>query len=356
MLIRDLNPLGSSTRTWLLTDEATRSALIVDPVERHLAHYLDQVFRSGVDPVAVVDTHTHGDHVSGAPGLAARLGIPLVMHHQAPRGCVDRRVRHSEVIDVGNLPVRVLTTPGHTYDSISLAVEDALLAGDLLTLGPRGHGDEGCADVEAFADSIHMLEALSPATRVFGTHDAAGARPEPLLVALARAVASYEPTARASGASRMGTGVVAPTDGATFTFLRANSSCDSRARQSGASQSPAPTDPARLSPKDLAAALDSVSPPHVVDVRSPAEFHDDGLGSIPGSLLVPLDHLEAEAPNLRALGTPIVVSCRATLRSALGASILQRSGLASVSVLEGGILAWRAEGFEVDRGDASTFT
>ena len=271
------------------------------------------------------------------------------MHHQAPRGCVDRRVRHGDVIDVGTLGVRVLTTPGHTYDSISLAVEDALLAGDLLTLGPHGHGDEVCADVDAFADSLHMLEALSPATRVFGTHDAPGARPEPLIIALSRVSTLNLTAGHDSGASRMGTGFTAPTDSATFGFLRANSSCDAGAGGTEASEpSAAGAEVTRVSAAELATALGSAAPPHVLDVRSAAEFREDPLGSIPGSLQVPLDRLEAEAGTLRALGRPIVVSCRATVRSVLGATVLQRLGISSVSVLEGGILAWAAGGFPVE--------
>jgi sulfur dioxygenase len=348
MLLRDINPLGSPTRTWLLVDETTRRALIVDPVEQHVAHYLDHLGRNGFELVAVVDSHTHADHLSAGSELATRLGVPLVMHHQAPRGCVDRRVHHGDVIEVGSLQVRVLATPGHTFDSISLAAEDVLLAGDLLSLGPRGHGDEVCADAAAFADSVHLLESLSPATRVFGTHDAPGARPEPLLTALARSLASNEVPGPASDASRMGNGFVAPAERSTFEVLRANSSCASRVSNSNSPASDAHTGFHRVSAGELALALDSSTPPYVVDVRSPGEFHDDGLGHIPGALLVPLDHLEAEAENLRALGRPIVVSCRATVRSVLGASILASLGLDSVSVLEGGILAWASEGHPIE--------
>jgi glyoxylase-like metal-dependent hydrolase (beta-lactamase superfamily II)/rhodanese-related sulfurtransferase len=347
MVIHDINPLGASTRTWLLVDDPTRQALIVDPVHQHLIHYVDYLGRNGLELAAIVDTHTHADHVSGASELSIRLGVPLVMHHQAPRACVNRRVHHGDEIDVGSLTLRVLTTPGHTYDSLSLAVEDVLVTGDLMNLGPRGHGDEVCADVGAFADSLRMLESLSAVTRVFGTHDAPGARPEPLLTALARAGALNQSADPEVAASRMGTGFVAPTDGATFDFLRANSSCDSTGADSASHPSQQRAAFERKSPSELAAALQSTVPPHVVDVRSPAEYYDDGLGSIPGSLLVPLEHLEAEADNLRALGTPIVVSCRSMVRSVLGAGVLETLGLRSVSVLEGGILAWASEGYPV---------
>lgn len=348
MLISDLNPLGSRTRTWLLVDDSTRQALIVDPIDRYVVHYIDHLGRKGFDLVAVVDTHTHADHVSGASELASRLGVPLVMHHQAPRGCVNRRVHHDDVIEVGELQVRVLSTPGHTYDSISLAVGDVLLAGDLLTAGPWGHGDEVCGDRSAFEDSLCMLERLSPATRVYGNHDAPGSRPEPLGAALARACTSMLAPRPAVLASRMGNDFVAPTDSATFNFLRANSSCDPLVSEAGSSTSHEPAGFKRLAPGELAAALESPTPPHVVDVRSPAEYHEDGLGSIPGALLVPLDHLEAEADNLKALGTPIVLSCRSTVRSVLGAGVLERLGIQEVSILEGGILAWASEGRPVD--------
>lgn len=348
MELHDLNPAQAPTRAWLLVDEPTGKALLVDPALDHVSRYIDYVTANRLQLVAVVDTHTHADHFSGASEVSVRLGTVLAMHHQAPRGCVDRRLRHGDLIEVGATTVSVLATPGHTQDSISLQAGDLLLAGDLLGVGSRGHGGEGCADDDALQDSLRILERLDPTTRVYCTHDRAQAGPQPLLTALARMVNPVCDSRSRVRSSRMGTGFTPPSDHRTQEILRSNTSCAPRLALATGKALGDTVTPERITAAQLAAQLGSAERPQVIDVRSPAEFEEDGLGRIPDSLLVPLNHIEAEAENLRLLGGAIVVSCRSTTRSMLGAQLLQRAGLEGVRVLEGGILAWRAQGLPVE--------
>lgn len=82
----------------------------------------------------------------------------------------------------------------------------------------------------------------------------------------------------------------------------------------------------------------------VVDVRSPAEFHE---GHIPGALLLPLDHLLAELPTLQTIETPLVLACDDGLRAREAESRLAAAGLLA-HVLEGGLAAWRAKSLPVE--------
>ncbi|MCC6525459.1 MAG: rhodanese-like domain-containing protein [Polyangiaceae bacterium] len=104
----------------------------------------------------------------------------------------------------------------------------------------------------------------------------------------------------------------------------------------------------RLTPTELAEALVGPRPPTVIDVRTLDEFFDDPLGRVPGALVVPLPHLAAEAETLRALGTDLVVYCRTDERAFRAAASLRAAGLAEVSVLAGGIVAWRRAGLPVE--------
>jgi rhodanese-related sulfurtransferase len=90
----------------------------------------------------------------------------------------------------------------------------------------------------------------------------------------------------------------------------------------------------------------------VVDVREPAEFAD---GHLPGSELVPLGTLEAEARSWPR-HTPIVVVCRSGMRSAKAARLLERLGFEVVASLRGGVTDWGGQGNPLVRSDARVGT
>ncbi|MCM2255813.1 MAG: molybdopterin-synthase adenylyltransferase MoeB [Vicinamibacteria bacterium] len=98
--------------------------------------------------------------------------------------------------------------------------------------------------------------------------------------------------------------------------------------------------PPPLSVHELRRRLAGDSPPALVDVRTPGEH---ALGHLPGSRSIPLDELEARLEELRA-GGALVVYCQSGVRSARAAALLRSAGLASVSDLAGGYLAWQAAG------------
>lgn len=347
MIFESINPKGATSQTYLLADSG--EALVVDPVLDWVDRYEDALTRLQVRLVGIVDTHTHADHVSGAAELSRRSGAPLIMHHQAPRACVHRRVRDGEDLLLGTTPVRVLATPGHTYDSISLLLPDRILTGDLLDRGPEGHTDESCADTEAWSDSLQRLQKLDPTLSVFGTHKDPSL-PRALMPTLSEAWEAHPPQPAAPPKSRLGSDFKRPSDALSFDVLRANLSC-APVRTGDPAPNGSP-EIQRVQPSALAEAVRSNDPPFVIDVRSVDEYNGDSLGRVPGALLVPLEHLEAEGAALKSLGGPLVVSCRTTARAVLAASVLVGQGIQDVRVLEGGVLAWKAEGHPVEM-DAS---
>jgi len=94
----------------------------------------------------VIDTHLHADHVSGGRTLAEMSGAAYVLHESADTQYAFRRVRHGEVLALGNVKIQVLHTPGHTPEHISLLVTDEtrgpepwfLLTGHTLMVGDVG--------------------------------------------------------------------------------------------------------------------------------------------------------------------------------------------------------------------------
>ena len=72
----------------------------------------------------VIDTHLHADHVSGGRKLAEISGAEYVLHESADTQYAFRRVKDGEVLELGNVAIQVLHTPGHTPEHISLQVTD----------------------------------------------------------------------------------------------------------------------------------------------------------------------------------------------------------------------------------------
>ena len=147
------------TNTWILRDG--ERSLVVDPgplSDDHLAAIAD---RAG-DVQAILLTHHHLDHSEGARELATRLGCGVRALDPAYR-LGDEGLHDGDVVEVGDLSVHVIGTPGHTADSLSFLVpaEGAVLTGD--TVLGRGttvvaHPD---GQLGAYLDSLDRLHALA---------------------------------------------------------------------------------------------------------------------------------------------------------------------------------------------------
>lgn len=116
-----------------------------DPIDQ-IELYLRVSEETGMKIRYVIDTHVHADHVSGARRLAEATGADYVLHESAGARFKFRGVRDDEELDLGNVRMRILHTPGHTPEHISLVVTDKtrgpdpwfLLSGHTLMVGDLG--------------------------------------------------------------------------------------------------------------------------------------------------------------------------------------------------------------------------
>lgn len=162
--IRKVSVGEMDNNVYVVSCTATGKALLVDAADR--ADRLRQAI-DDVEPVAVVQTHGHFDHVRAWEELSRDPGLPVWGHpgdaDMFPQP-LDRELDHGEVLEVGELRVEVLHVPGHTPGSLLYLVEGEerphLLSGD--TLFPGGPGNT-FGDATAFARIMDGLEE-----RVFG--------------------------------------------------------------------------------------------------------------------------------------------------------------------------------------------
>jgi glyoxylase-like metal-dependent hydrolase (beta-lactamase superfamily II)/rhodanese-related sulfurtransferase len=137
-----------SQASYLIGDTTTGRAVVVDP-RRDIEEYVEAAQRHGLRIELVVLTHVHADFIPGHSELADATGAEIGMGELAPVDFPIRRLRDGERIPLGDVEIEVLSTPGHTPESITLAVYEhagdaaphAILTGDTLFLGDVGRPD-----------------------------------------------------------------------------------------------------------------------------------------------------------------------------------------------------------------------
>jgi glyoxylase-like metal-dependent hydrolase (beta-lactamase superfamily II) len=187
------------TVSYLVTDPATKSAAVIDPVldfdaksGRTSTHSADAVLQAvaqrGLKLVWVLETHTHADHLSAGSYVREKTGAKIAIGAHiddvqrafasvfavvSASAAFDRLVKDGERISVGELEVSVLHTPGHTPACVSYQVGDAVFVGDTLFMPDYGtaRADFPGGDARALYRSIRKLLSLPPETRLFTCHD-----------------------------------------------------------------------------------------------------------------------------------------------------------------------------------------
>jgi glyoxylase-like metal-dependent hydrolase (beta-lactamase superfamily II)/rhodanese-related sulfurtransferase len=147
--------------SYLVGDASAGEALLVDPAYA-IEPYLTAAAEAGVRIVAVLETHTHADHVSGHGRLALEHGIPVAIHPAAEPEYPFEPLADGQEIRLGAVVVRVVHTPGHRPEHCSFLVPGELvLTGDSLFVGDAARPDLAVAAVEGAEGLFHSLRRLA---------------------------------------------------------------------------------------------------------------------------------------------------------------------------------------------------
>jgi hydroxyacylglutathione hydrolase len=153
--------------SYLIGDEDSEEAVVVDPAYA-IERYLEQAEQDGVRLVRVLETHTHADHVSGHGRLALEHGLPVSIHPAAEPEYPFDALEDGAVLEVGNVAIRVLHTPGHRPEHCCFAVIDRergdepwlTLTGDSLFVGDAARPDLASEAAEGARGLYHSLQRL----------------------------------------------------------------------------------------------------------------------------------------------------------------------------------------------------
>ncbi|MGA0603504.1 MBL fold metallo-hydrolase [Caulobacter sp. KR2-114] len=331
-------------QSYLLGCDGSRAAVLIDPEDSQIDHYLGLASQHGVRIKYVVDTHTHADHFSATNEMGKAVGATVVAFRLSPAPYVDMRLDDGDTLVAGSLRLRAMHTPGHTRDSMCLVMDDRVFTGDTLLIGGTGRTDLPTGDPHALFESLFdKLLKLPPQTLVYPAHDYKG-RQNSTIGAEIAGNPRLQKTERAAFVEMMEhLDLAAPTH--LTEALRTNMSGGKSVAQllaEAAAKAPF------MSIADLNERLGGNSRDLVVlDIREKDAFE---AGHIPGARHLPRGQLELRVnselpdPTVR-----ILTCCEFGKISTLAAATLRDLGFGRASALDGGMTAWREAGYALER-------
>ena len=352
MICEQLNP--HSCRSYLIRIENSQDVALIDPVLEHVNDYINLLKNKNYRLTHVIDTHTHADHISGGAALKDITDCEYIMHKNSPVQCVSSRIDDGfewKLFD--SIPVKVLYTPGHTSDSISLIFPDRIFTGDALFLddGGAGRDDLPGGDPGAHWESFAKFRALPEDIIVYPAHDYRNRKPSSLKQQKETnphlKERSKEEFIKYLEDLRLG-----PADWMKD-VLNANYSC---ARDPKAAWIPVDTPACEVKgtldlgvneiqvmsipPEVLKQKMQSDISLTLLDVREAHELSSE-LGHIEGIIHIPIGNLAHRISEIEHhMDREIITVCRSGARAFTAAQILTKAGFTKVSVLAGGMIAW----------------
>ena len=329
---------------YLLADAQSRRAVVIDPLPELTDRIAQMLSCQGYCLAAVLDTHSHGDHVSSASEL--RMAMPSHLTDQGsvhalgwPTGCAGIRL--------GQRALKRLATPGHTQDSTAYLLTDSrtdrqlAFVGDTVMPGAlgRSHFDQS-APLEFAASLRKLQQAVGPETLLMPGHDyddrfattlAVESLAQPLLNQALRGALGREQFAAAKAALE---------DGLELTEYQ-TVACGARVDRGFDERR------SDIALAEVQRLLQSHPDLLLVDVREPYEQRLSEplkLGSEVHRETVPLSGLLNALPEWLKLSgeTPVLFYCRSGNRSAQAAKALRRLGHQRTWSLAGGLALWPA--------------
>jgi glyoxylase-like metal-dependent hydrolase (beta-lactamase superfamily II) len=172
MIFKQLFDTKSSTYTYIISSGKGREALIIDPVIDNTNEYLKILKDLDLKLVKVIDTHIHADHISGLNELSKQTNCSKIMGEQSASEVIDMFVKDNEKINIENIELISIYTPGHTDCSYSFLMNDRVFTGDTLLINGTGRTDFQNGNVlDQYESIFKKLLKLPEKTLVYPAHD-----------------------------------------------------------------------------------------------------------------------------------------------------------------------------------------
>jgi len=162
--------------SYIISDPSSKESLLIDPSQEvETKDYLNHLKENDLNLKYIIDTHTHADHISTSEEIKAETGAKIAMHKNSPTKRKDIELTDGDVLELGELKINIIHTPGHTNESICIHIDDLLFTGDTLLIDGTGRTDFQLGDSEGLYASIwEKLMKLDESTKVYPAHDYQG--------------------------------------------------------------------------------------------------------------------------------------------------------------------------------------
>lgn len=175
MKIRQLFDYDTWTYTYLLWDEVTKEAAVIDCVLEKVDRDVQHIKELGLNVKYLLETHIHADHITGAGPIRKRTQGKIVVHKKSGSECADILAVEGDVFKLGKQEIKVIHTPGHTNNDITYMIDGAVFTGDTLLVRDCGRTDFQLGSNEDMYHSLtEKLFTLPETTLVFPAHDYKG--------------------------------------------------------------------------------------------------------------------------------------------------------------------------------------
>jgi len=311
---------------------ADNEALIIDPHISMPEEYKKYLTKNKLTLKYIVDTHTHADHFSSAAVLKKQFNAQVLMHEKAISSVADKRLKDNDRINIGTAGVKVIYTPGHTDDAISLYGEGKLFSGDVFLIGSIGRTDFQNGSPESMFDTLQKLKTLPDETILCPGHDYHEQRLS--TIAKEKEGNPFLKEANKETFVRNMRAKIIPKPFNIDNIIRVNQKGEATSLE-------------MISPRDASSLLEQDPQTKILDVRSALEFSQV---HIEHSLNIPIDMISAKINELSQSKQNYLVLCHTGNRAAMAADMLIQSGIHTVKVMEGGIIRWQKEKLPVIKG------
>jgi len=172
MIFEQLFDNKSSTYTYVISSGKGREALIIDPVIDNVEDYTNLLNKLDLKLVKVIDTHIHADHITAMNELNKRTNCSRIMGEKSKSEVIDIKIKEDDEIEVENIKLKALYTPGHTDCSYSYLMNDRVFTGDTLLINGTGRTDfQNGNAYDAYNSLFNKLLKLPEKTLVYPAHD-----------------------------------------------------------------------------------------------------------------------------------------------------------------------------------------
>ncbi|MFN8671793.1 MAG: MBL fold metallo-hydrolase [Candidatus Sericytochromatia bacterium] len=176
MIFRQMYDSETSTYTYLLADETTKEAILIDSVLEQVERDLKVLKELDLNLKYLMETHVHADHITGITKMKAFFPqAKSVLFNDSGNISADLYSYDNQEFDFGNHKIKVLSTPGHTNGCVSYYIEGMVFTGDALLIRGTGRTDFQQGSPEKLYNSItNRLFTLPDETIVYPGHDYKG--------------------------------------------------------------------------------------------------------------------------------------------------------------------------------------